>query len=209
MKLRICMAGPSGTGKSTLSEYISKTYNIPFITTSTKPLWDKHKITSHADLIRKTLVEPAWGVDFQYEVLKYRNEVLDGHEEFVTDRSPLDNLAYFLMQNTSGCTEKETEDYIKSCKQALSRFTGFIALPFTKEIQLENDGKRVANKYYQIYSNEIFHLAGAMLKDELGKIAGDTITVWNWNDRVLATNKLLNHIIQKTDGKENNSPGNG
>ena len=55
---RIFICGPSGTGKTTLGEWISQTYRIPFITTSSKPLWEKHGIKSHLDLLNKGASNP-------------------------------------------------------------------------------------------------------------------------------------------------------
>ena len=78
------MAGPSGVGKTTLSEWVSKEYGIPFITTSTKPLWEKHNIVSHEHLITKTILNSQWGLDFQYECLQYREEIFAKRGSAVT-----------------------------------------------------------------------------------------------------------------------------
>jgi deoxyadenosine/deoxycytidine kinase len=164
MELRIACSGPSGTGKTTLSTYIAEQYNIPFITTSTKPLWEKHGILSHAHLIGMTTNDPTWGLRFQHEVLSHRVEVLSkAGKEFVTDRSPIDNLAYLLMQNSHQLTERETESYMDLCNEAINLFTGFIIMPFTDDINLEDDGKRVVNRYYQVTMNHVFDAASGML----------------------------------------------
>ncbi len=203
--LRICISGPSGVGKSTLATEISKAYNIPFITTSTKPLWDKYKIRSHQELIERTLVDPQWGIDFQDEVLDYRINKLLGVKDFVTDRSPLDNLAYFLMQNSYNTSEEKTAKYIQRCKDAMALFTGIIVIPFTDEVVLENDGKRVNNRYYQEYTNAVFVLAAKIMRQEFGKMYGETLMMWNFEARVAHTANLLNKILKH---EEDNSIGN-
>ena len=194
MKLRLCLSGPSGTGKSTLAQHIAKEHNIPFITCSTKPLWEKHNIKSHQDLIGMGTLDPKWGLEFQHEVLKYRIDQLTGKEEFTTDRSPLDNMVYFLLQCAHICTEKEVEDYIKACNESMKLFTGIICLPFTKEIPLENDGMRIANKYYQILVNDTFKTAAGLMIKSLKELKGDTLMMWDWETRVKMVNKLITTI---------------
>lgn len=195
-KLRICISGPSGVGKSTLAQEISKVYKIPFITTSTKPLWDRYKIKTHKELIERTLIDPAWGLDFQDEVLGYRIDQLVGVDEFITDRAPLDNLAYYLMQNSHSSTEEQTSRYITKCKDALNIFTGIIVIPFTDEIVLENDGKRVANKYYQEYTNSVFVLAAKIMGGEFSKMYSETLNMWDFTKRMAQSQHLLNKIMK-------------
>jgi len=197
MNLQICISGPSGVGKSTLAKHLSEQYDIPFITCSTKPLWDKHGIASHEELIKKGTMDPKWGYNFQYEVLKFRIESLSGHPNFITDRSPLDNMVYFLLQNCHLCTQKETEDYAKSCNEAMKMFTGIICLPFTPQTVLEDDGKRIVNRHYQMLVNNTFTSASFLMKQSLKDITGDTILIWEWDKRVEQAKKLLDTIKSK------------
>src|ERR1017187_4913880 len=149
MNLRVGISGASGTGKSTLAQYISGQHAIPFISTSTKPLWPKYKVNSHEELIMMALKNPQMGMDFQWEVLEYRRKLLTNEAAFVTDRTPVCNVVYFLMQNSFMISEPETRKYIDACNEALKDlFTGIIFLPFNGHIVLENDGNRVNSKYY-------------------------------------------------------------
>lgn len=200
--LRISLSGPSGTGKTTLAKYISETYDIPFIETSTKPLWEKYGISSHQELIKLGATDPTWGLEFQYEVLRFRAKQIDGVESFVCDRSPLDNLAYFLLQNTHLLSERETDNYIKACNEALLSFNGLICLPFTKLIPLEDDGKRVANKYFQMGVNEMFSLASGLLGSRLSTIYGLTILEWDFEIRKQKVDNLVNMIRNSNEEQQ-------
>ena len=98
---RILICGPSGTGKSELANFIGLSLGIPFITTSTKPLWPAHDIESHTELIKKGQDDPDWGNSFQWEVLDYRRKLLNKETGgYVGERSPIDKLAYYMMQNS-------------------------------------------------------------------------------------------------------------
>lgn len=195
--LKIAMAGPSGVGKTTLAEWISKEYDIPFITTSTKPLWDKHGINTHQELITRTILNPQWGLDFQYELLDIRKNIIESNEQFVTDRSPVDNLVYFLMQNAPYLGEEAVEAYIQLCANALSKITGLVQIPFDSHIPLENDGKRIANKYYQLSTNSQFHLAAQLIEPCLppkGDLRVVSLRMWDWAERQNAIREFIYHI---------------
>ncbi len=194
-QLKICITGPSGTGKTTLAQYISQTYKIPFISTSTKPLWEKHGINSHEELIKMALENPQKGMDFQLEVLEYRKKLLEGEHEFVSDRSPICNIVYFLMQNSFMVSEQACKEYINLCKQAMSMFNGIIFTPFTKDVILENDGARVNNKFYQETTNAVYTYATSLMVPELSKIYGVSMP-WDMTTRKALTSNLVANIIK-------------
>ena len=192
--LKIAMAGPSGTGKTTLAEWIANEFKLPFITSSTKPLWEKHNIQSHKELITRTMLNPQWGLDFQYEVLEFRQNIINNYESFVTDRSPIDNLVYFLMQNTPYLGEEATEAYISLCAEALSKMDGLIQIPFGDHIPLENDGKRINNRFYQLSTNSQFAIASNLISDKLppkGPLRVVTLPMWDWEERKTAVAKFI------------------
>lgn len=197
MKLKIAIAGPSGVGKSTLAQYIADKHQIPFITTSTKPLWDRHGINDHQQLIGMTTTNPSWGLAFQREVLDYRVNQLYGKDEFVTDRSPVDNMVYFLLQNSHMLSERETKFYLDACIMAMNLFNGYIYIPFTNEIILENDGKRVVNSFYQMTVSSTFDLVHRLMKTSLYEKHNTILDGWDFERRKLTVDDLIKTIIQK------------
>ena len=201
-QLKIAMSGPSGVGKTTLSEWVSKEFGIPFITTSTKPLWEKHGIINHEMLIQRTILNPQWGLDFQYELLDIRKKIIEDNEQFVTDRSPIDNLAYFIMQNTPYLGEEATQSYIELCATALSKMDGLIQIPFGPHIVLENDGKRVANKYYQMSVNQQFYLSSALISENLppkGPLRVMSLQMWDIEERKKAVTAFITALQSETE----------
>lgn len=154
--MKICLAGPSGTGKTTLCHWINKEFGIPFVPTSTKGLWDKWKIKCHEDIIKKSAADHKWGYEWQLDVLRHRAVELSKHSEFITDRSPLCNAVYFLMQAAPFLSYAETLDYLEKCKRLLDTVDGVIFIPFNRDMGLENDGYRVNNIIYQECSQLYF-----------------------------------------------------
>lgn len=154
---RINCCGPSGTGKSTMAKYISETCGIPFLETSTKPLWKAWGIKSHKDILLMSTNEPERALIFQYDVLKFRKELMESQGSYVTDRSPIDNIAYFLFQCAPYLKEEQIERYVNECLAVLENTCNLLLVfPFLKEQPLEDDGARIASRYFQSTMNSIF-----------------------------------------------------
>jgi adenylate kinase family enzyme len=89
--MKICVSGVHGIGKTTLCDWIGKTYDLPVIGERARNLLDS---TYPFSTIDKSL---AGFMDFQNHVLEgqlYDFQVVK--EKFVADRSPVDSLAYVI-----------------------------------------------------------------------------------------------------------------
>lgn len=202
--MQILLSGISGIGKTTMAKHISELYGIPFIDGSSKVLWDKLGIVSHNDLIDRCNRDPKFAIDFQFRLLEYRRELMQKNSSFVTDRSPLDNLVYFLLQVSFNTNQLQTADYIRECQ--MSYPTQYIHLHFgysykmAAENDLEHDSARITNAYYQLMVNNLFNMC--IEKDYLEIRSFDKIETWDWEKRVIWVNQK---IVNKY-GK-NNSTG--
>ena len=157
--MKIFISGPSGIGKTTMAIHLAKEYNIPFIQGSSKVLWEKYDINSHKELIQKTNTDPDFGINFQFELLHYRNTSIEGLDNFVTDRSPMDNLVYFMLQVSDKVDSDITFKYMQMCRESYPKdyLQIFMGLNYDMCKQgLEDDGFRVTNIYYQLMVNAIF-----------------------------------------------------
>lgn len=189
---KIFISGPSGSGKTTLAKYIAARYRIPFVNGSSKVLWKQYGITSHSDLITKCNNDPEMAIKFQFELLEYRNENLTGKSEFVTDRSPLDNLVYYLLQVSHLQNTETTKEFVIACSDVMHRFDFhqiYLDIRHTP-YQLENDGMRVHNEYYQNMVDSIFK---DLINNEIlfPKQKAFIINEWGWESRVRAVESLL------------------
>lgn len=187
---RIYISGCSGTGKSTLAKWIAEEYKIPFIETSTKPLWEEFNISKHNDIISRSVNDPHWGLKFQRACLDMRKDVLqfDKSIDFVTDRSPMDNIVYFLLQNAPHLTEDDCTDYIADAIAQFAYNTHIIHITYSLDIKLEDDKMRVANQHYQLMVDAIFgrayylyynYIKNHKLQNEILQL-----TVWDWETRI-------------------------
>lgn len=146
---RIFITGASGIGKTTLAKMVSDLIRIPFISTSAKGVWPKFGFTDHKTAHRKSCYDVRVGNQYQHEVLKQRVKVLEGLKSFVSDRSPFDNYAYYLMQIGYLNNEFENSVFRGMCEDHLYLGEALIFLRFPDDIKIENDGFRIVNPDYQ------------------------------------------------------------
>lgn len=166
--LKIGLTGPSGSGKTTIANFITQEVRkeLTFIPGSAglmhypeskNILEEKYGYLGqgHKAVINLSNSNPEFGYDFQFMLLKARREALTKNINFVTDRTPIDNLAYFLMQCSHNQTESVTKDYIEYAQEAFTQLTHlFILKP--NENWTEMNGSRVANNYYQHMTYGVF-----------------------------------------------------
>lgn len=201
---KILISGPSGSGKTTLARTISDRYDIPFISTSTKPLWDKYGFESHKDIISTTIIEPLKALEFQFELIEYRNNLLSNQPSFVSDRGYLDNMVYFLLQNSPHVNGEITNEYIRELSKAQNKLIAYsqdkllqILLPVTNKMVLDNfledDGKRIGNPYYQLMCTSVFN---DCLEQNYLKLMNKNVTIlelkkMDYNYRLRQVHKYL------------------
>lgn len=210
MNKKIFITGTSGIGKTTLAKYLAEKNNIPFIVGSSKVLWEKYGIRNHQRLLELGIIEPQTGLAFQYDLLDIRNKAVEGLDSFVTDRSVVDNLVYFMFQNAPYLSEKDTRDYIRACKVSLGGifdwdyenlkliYLSRNFFPFDKMAKIEDDGARIDNPYYQDMMDTIFqsifdkkYLESDRLKfNEWNYIK---IRDYNWETRTAISENFLEH----------------
>lgn len=150
-KLKVNFTGVSGVGKTQISKWIAEQLNIPFLSGSYSDLVPQTKNMPHRDMILKSAEE----IQMQdTQVLNLRNKLFASHNAYVSDRSYLDSAAYFINKLSHRIPECEVENFLEICRALTGvQLTHLVFIPFTydyvKNWQMEDNHKRVLNRYYQ------------------------------------------------------------
>lgn len=212
MKYKIACTGASGSGKTTLVNYIAKTLNIPFISGSSgdmKSKWDRDELMreygfeknqGHSAVIRYSAKNPDFAIRNQEINRANRAKLITEHDNFVTDRSPVDNLTYFVAQCGfhKDVTDPVTERFANNCLFVYKQLTHVIYIKAV-EPKVEDNGSRISNTWFQKASDAQFEywLKNYFMQEEHkiyqnlpGPIVLE-IDYWDWSKRKREVIKFL------------------
>ena len=97
---RIAFCGPGGVGKSTLVDYLSSVWDLDIVKHETSANLPDG-INNHADVIKYAIDSPEDSANFQYSLAWDRANLFSCTTDgFISDRSPVDSLMYYELQNS-------------------------------------------------------------------------------------------------------------
>lgn len=138
--------GASGTGKTSLLNYITKTYKgVRCKELSARPYLPKN------DSYDKTLTDELQAIIVQHRTLSILEDLLKDHQNhLIYSRGPIDNLAYQRVLNKGlflkDCSIREIE--------ILKNYATFLYLPIEFEMNDKEDTIRGVNKEVQINTDK-------------------------------------------------------
>lgn len=145
--LKIAVIGSQCTGKSCLSEVLSEKLNLPLITEVARNFKKEQLNSDNLEYLK---------IQKQILELQLYNEGL--HSSFISDRSTIDNLAYYL----NGCAFNTT--YEENCiyfEKSLSNVENYTHIFYLKpEFEIVSDNFRSCDKEYQ---KDIDYIIGMIL----------------------------------------------
>lgn len=155
----IGVVGAQGTGKSTLSKALSERMGVPLITEQARIVAQEMGISDLTEFRNNAPLEEK--VEFQKRALdrqiEAENSLLHG---FVSDRTTIDNAAYWFCWNHALVSHEERLEYLKKAHDhALKSYDFLIYTPI--EFEIVDDGFRETNKDYQA---EVDFLVVTLLK---------------------------------------------
>ena len=175
--MKVAIAGPSGTGKTTIAEYIASTLGLSHVTSKetrqvpaevSKKWADKYLYfgdCGHRRLINLQNAEPQFGMEWQYEMLKARGRVIGDRSNFIMDRSPIDSLTYMLTQNAHNISNEYMGKFLTEVSAQLEELTHIIFMPYNNPNWVEDNGSRVASVPFQkLMSVSFQHIIDEYLK---------------------------------------------
>lgn len=152
----IGVVGSHRTGKTTLARKYAEKWNIPFVETKVSAIFKELGV----DPSKLNDINERIGI--QFEILKRTNElyssanVLGG---FVSDRTPLDMLAYTLADIGNGLLPQETEDlvarYAYECISSTNKYFSTILLVQPGIPLVAEEGKAAMSPAYIEHLNTI------------------------------------------------------
>lgn len=164
-QMRIAFSGASGSGKTTLVRYVAEKYKLPHLNGSSgmmKSEQDKLSLQAmgidqgkgHAAVIRSGHINPIAGMFNQETIMRSRIQLIKSMPEFVTDRSPIDSIVYYLMQCGPYAQEKDSEAFINEAWDGLRYITHLVHVKPLSFV--EDNNSRIPNVYYQRAVDAVF-----------------------------------------------------
>lgn len=160
--MKIAFSGSSGSGKTTLVTFVAEAMKLAHISGSAgdvKKEGDKMLIDEmfrypgggHHGVIAYSALNPTYGVMNQKILQMRRKELILQNDNFVTDRSPADNLTYFINQvgYHPEVTDALTEEFMKDCLSAWEELTHVIYVKAVQPNEVERNYSRIHNRFYQ------------------------------------------------------------
>lgn len=163
---KIACVGPSGSGKTTMASYLEEKLHMKFIRNSAGIIIPKAKQTEfkekygwtksgHQDVIRLGHINPMFGLEYQKAILEARAEIIRTTPSFILDRSPIDNVTYFLLQASMYQPIQQCEEFINYARSTAQELTHLFAF-HTMDYEVEDNQSRVSNVYFQRAIDAVF-----------------------------------------------------
>lgn len=198
--MRVAFAGPSGTGKTTLANYIEENSNLIFTPNSASLMFteeDKevlrklgYTFSGHKEVIQLSNINPKFAKEFQSRLLLRRGEFIERSDDFIIDRSPIDNLVYMLYQVGYNATQEFVSKFYKQVEHYLHDLNHIIFIPTTNQDGIEDNGSRIASYPFQRMMSGIFEFA-LNEYDIYSAVRVTTIDYWDLSKRKEEVKQLL------------------
>ena len=147
MAIRLALAGASGTGKTTVARWVSSTYKIPM-----NPIGSRSVAKSMGFQNPYDVDKAGRRAEFQRKLVTEKCGWEAAHEDFVVDRTTLDNLAYTMLHDVYSVDRSLLNDIV----QGLGRYTHIVICPVDVFINLGEDPNRVKSEvYHELYDTTI------------------------------------------------------
>lgn len=208
-QMKVAFSGSSGSGKTTLVTFVAEALKLQHISGSAgdvkqegdKMIVDeffKYPGGGHVGVIRYSALNPEYGIMNQQLLQMRREEIILQNNDFVTDRSPIDNMTYFVNQvgYHPQVTDAFCEKFFENCVRA---YEGLTHLIYVKAVQpksqgVEVNGSRVANRFYQQSVDAQFQLW--LDKIQKASVDGPEVLVIDFWDLEERKEKVLEFLGQ-------------
>lgn len=141
--MKIAFAGASGTGKTTMAKYIEDKYGIPYNPVGSRSVAKQMGFDSPYDVDRA-------GKRAEFQQLLFQEKLAweSAHDSFVTDRTAIDNLVYYVLHDVRSITPSFWDEVMRSVR----RYDVVFYCPVQAFCDPGQDAARVADLiYHRVY----------------------------------------------------------
>ena len=131
---KIGITGSHGTGKTTLAKKFSEELNLPFVS----------EVAREFDIPNLDIESYC---KIQKRLLFNQIETEGEYQSFVSDRTTIDNLAYWIVLCSAHASELDNKTYVRETRMHLSTYDKIYYVPITFEIK--DDNFRFVSKSFQ------------------------------------------------------------
>jgi len=139
--MKIALVGTEGTGKTTLAKAVSEKYNIPYVDECARIISKETGIKVREDNSDKLY-------EFQIKCLEMKLKEESKYDEFIADRSTIDNLVYYLRWVANDKDSELNEKYCRKCIQNIRTYDKIVLME-PKYLSLVKDEIRTGNIWYR------------------------------------------------------------
>jgi hypothetical protein len=146
-KMRVAFCGASGTGKSTLAQFIVDDFEIPLNPIGSRSVAKAMGFDSPYDVDKA-----GKRTEFQRELIYQKVYWEQTHNDFVTDRTTLDNIVYTIFHEVSAITE----EILDVALDGLLMYDVIFLCPMSSFFNLANDPVRKSERtYHRLYETTL------------------------------------------------------
>lgn len=147
----IGLCGSHRTGKTTTAKKLAIDNDIPFVETTTSAVFATHGLKPSSPMDFATRL---W---IQDKVLRAAEEIWSLHRHFITDRTPLDMLAYTLgdIQGRTVVEFEALQQYVQNCFAATNHYFGRLCVVQPGIPLIAAPGKAALNEAYIEHLNTL------------------------------------------------------
>lgn len=177
--IRLALSGASGTGKTTLAEQVAEHYELPVCPVGSRSVARSMGYENPYDVDRA-----GRRAEFQRRLILEKAAWESQHDNFVTDRTVIDNMAYAMLH----CIEAVDEQVLADVRHAVKRYTHVAYCPVDVFCNTAGDPARVSEMaYHYVYDAALF---GLLVKT----IRGPRLHVLNRADLDWRRRALIMHV---------------
>lgn len=149
--MKIACAGASGTGKTTLAEWLARETGAPTCPVGSRSVARDMGLVDErgepdpylVDRERREGEGPRpTRAEFQRRLMASKRAWEDAHPRFVTDRTTLDNISYTILHDVSAATAEQ----LRSAVEGTRRYDRVLYFPASVYLRVGGDGARVGGK---------------------------------------------------------------